>query len=182
LDTVLPAVVVLGKRQRSARITVQYLVDYFSLQFWQENHTDNKQNGREKMMRKTLVGFTIALLIAVSVLGWLYRAELKKAAKLMEQQKQLLDTLANKSKVIDELEKERQKMNELLKKRAEDYQKIEQETAAKVTKMRQELQELRRKYAEVEKFFSIPVPAEFIDWLREKDNDTNRYNKDTTAR
>lgn len=134
------------------------------------------------MTRKIFVGFSIALLLLAGTLGWLYRAEIRKAAKLTEQQKQLLDTLANKSKVIDELEKERQKLNALLKKRAEDYQKIEQETAAKVTKMRQELQELRRKHAEVDKFFSVRVPDEFRAWLLKQDNDTDRDNKDIPTR
>lgn len=134
------------------------------------------------MTRKIFVGFSIALLLLAGTLGWLYRAEIRKAAKLVEQQKQLLDTLANKSKIIDELEKERQKLNALLKKRAEDYQKIEQDTEAKITKMRQELQELRRKHAEVDKFFSVRVPDEFRDWLLKQDNDTDRDNKDTPTR
>jgi len=134
------------------------------------------------MTRKIFIGFSIALILLAGTLGWLYRAEIRKTAKLMEQQKQLLDTLANKSKIIDELEKERQKLNALLKKRAEDYQKIEQETAAKVTKMRQELQELRRKHAEVDKFFNTRVPDEFRAWLLKQDNDTDRDNKDTSTR
>jgi len=129
------------------------------------------------MIRKILFGISATLLIAVVVLGWLYRAEIKEAAKLVEQQKQLTNVISGQNQAIKELKREREHLQKILKKRAEQQREIEKRAQEKLANMKTELQELRREYEEVNSFLDLPVPAEFVSWLREKNNNKNKDNQ-----
>ena len=133
------------------------------------------------MIRKILFGISATLLIAVVVLGWLYRAEIKEAAKLVEQQKQLTNVISGQNQAIKELKREREHLQKVLKKRAEQQRQIEQRAQEKLADMKTELQELRSKYEKVNDFLNIRVPAEFVSWLREKNSNENKDNQTTAT-
>jgi len=133
------------------------------------------------MIRKILFGISATLLIAVVVLGWLYRAEIKEAAKLVEQQKQLTNVISGQNQAIKELKREREHLQKVLKKRAEQQRQIEQRAQEKLADMKTELQQLRREYEEVNNFLNIRVPAEFVSWLREKNSNKNKDNQTTAT-
>ena len=127
------------------------------------------------------MGISATLFLAVVVLGWLYRAEIKEAAKLAEQQKHLTNVVSDQNKTIHELQEQREHLQKILKKRAEQQRRIEQRAQEKLADMKTELQQLRREYEEVNNFLNIRVPAEFVSWLREKNNNENKDNQTTAT-
>ncbi len=58
-----------------------------------------------------------------------------------------------------------------LSKRIKEQERIAKESEARLQKKDAELAELRKKYAEVDHYLNIPVPHEYLIWLREKINE-----------
>ncbi len=61
---------------------------------------------------------------------------------------------------------ERQRVEKVLGNWVAENDRIQRESAAKLAKKDNELKELRAKYEAVDKYLDIPVPAEYLDWLR----------------
>jgi len=66
---------------------------------------------------------------------------------------------------------ERQKVEKVLGSWVAENDRIQKESAARLAKKDNELKELRAKYEVVDKYLDIPVPAEYLDWLRGRTGD-----------
>ncbi len=69
---------------------------------------------------------------------------------------------------------ERQKVERVLGNWVAENDRIQKESAAKLAKKDNELKELRAKYEAVDRYLDIPVPTEYVDWLRGRVGGENR--------
>jgi len=69
---------------------------------------------------------------------------------------------------------ERQKVEKVLGNWVAENDRIQKESAAKLAKKDNELKELRAKYEAVDRYLDIPVPTEYVDWLRGRVGGENR--------
>jgi len=133
------------------------------------------------MLRKVFIGMILILVVGLSVLGYLYRHEIKQTAKLVQEKTQLEQTVKNKNQAIMDLQREKKHIEEVRAKRSERQKKIVEDSRKKINKIRSELKELRSKYEEVNDFLDIRVPAEFVAWLRKKNSNENGSDKSSPA-
>ncbi len=122
------------------------------------------------MAKKTKIfGAAIGILLVIMlVLAWQYRAEVRKSAGLLAGMQNAIEANYQQQKAIGELKKERDHLERTLESRSVEQARIEREAARQIFNLEQRLAGLRAEYESVDEFLSLPVPAEFVQWMRER--------------
>lgn len=119
---------------------------------------------------KFRIGIFVTLILMLIALGWLYRAEIKKAASQAQTIAHQLNTLKDLEKRVSEIEEERERLLELVEKHTDETQKIRTENQ----KLRKSIEELKENDKEVLDWSNDTVPSSITDVLRGKEADSSK--------
>ena len=119
-----------------------------------------------------------AIVVLLALLGLqhaLYRNELKKSATLMQLNRQVVDANAAGRKEICRLMSETKALEATMARAAAEQQQIIETNNARLRATQAALEKLKADHEKVAVWMDVPVPAEFLDWLRACDRkDGNR--------
>lgn len=122
------------------------------------------------LLSRIRLGITIALIIALGSLTWLYRAEIKQSAELAQtvlQQRADLGQMESELKRSQEL---RKKAESIAQKNKTELEKINKETR----RLKNEIQDLERNNKEVQVWSDSDIPDPVLNVLRNKDKNNNK--------
>lgn len=118
------------------------------------------------VITKILVSVVLILLITCVILWFSTKALRAEKNQLKTDYAQLQEIHQENVETLRLEQAERERVEKLLAKHIALQREIEKKAKADLEAKSQELARLRMQYENVDQFLRLPVPGEFVDWLR----------------
>jgi septal ring factor EnvC (AmiA/AmiB activator) len=128
-------------------------------------------SGMLNKIKLIVVAVIVVAFVGALLFGYVERKEAEEAKAKVEA---ISKENAELSTALKTEIAERQKVERVLGNWVAENDRIQKESAAKLAKKDNELKELRAKHESVDEYLNIPVPIEYLDWLRGRVNGENR--------
>ena len=126
-------------------------------------------------IKTIMAGIIVTVLVGMGVLAWQYRTELQISAGLRKDKQQLIEANEQNQQAINELQIEKQRLERALDARAKEQARIEQQSRQETARLRNQLEQLKVEYEDIEEFMRITAPNKFVDkWMRERSRNNNK--------
>ena len=126
-------------------------------------------------IKTIMAGIIVTVLVGMGVLAWQYRTELQISAGLRKDKQQLIEANEQNQQAINELQIEKQRLERALDARAKEQARIEQQSRQETARLRNQLEQLKVEYEDIEEFMRITAPNRFVDeWMRERSRNNNK--------
>jgi len=122
------------------------------------------------ILSRVRLGITIALVLAIGTLAWLYRAEIKEKAQLAQTVVQQQTDMKQMEKELERSEKLRKKAEQIAAKHKQSLEEINKETQ----RLKNEIRELENKSKEVADWADTDIPDPVLDVLRNQDGNKDK--------
>lgn len=111
------------------------------------------------------IKFTIIvmLIVALGTIGWLYRGEIREAARLMREVEEQRSVIKDLEKNVEAVRKEQERLLVLIDKHDAAIEEVQQESM----EIEKEFKELEDENEEVKKWANTSVPNSVLDLLHE---------------